>query len=277
MQPVFSHSETSGFKPNNNHKFIELTPYSQVNDWLFFRIGVFMDNTSFKEVTKTDRFEILAMLREAKKRNGSVEFTYGDKILSSHFIELDLSGFQVIAEVDDVTLDSTFSMVIQGSTEKIEFDANLIAHSSAAHQLTFSFPSEIVITQRRSSVRVTIPEQFGFICEGRFRDGYVHRMVIKDLSSRGVQLICSETLPTLTKPGMLLKSMTLNLQNYGQYPVDLTLLNVKEITHFANSSTQSNYFSLACAFSKPSPTLTRRIEDVSMELTLDIKRLQRIR
>lgn len=236
-----------------------------------------MDNTGFKEVTKTDRFEILAMLREAKKRNGSVEFYHGDKILSSNFTELDLSGFQIVAELDDIALDSRFSMVIKGSSEKIEFTSALIAHSPAFHQLTFAFPTEIVITQRRSSVRVVIPEHFGFICEGRFRDGYVHRMAVKDLSPKGVQLICSGALPTLTKPGMLLKSMVLNLQNYGQYPVDLTLLNLKEITHFDATHTQSSYFSLSCSFSKANTTLTRRLEEVLMELTLDIKRLQRIR
>lgn len=236
-----------------------------------------MDNTSYKEVTKSDRFEILAMLREAKKRNGSVEFIHDGKIISSNFIELDLSGFQIIAELEEVVPDTPVAMVIKGSAEKIEFYSTLIARSSVLHRLTFSFPSEIVITQRRSSVRVTIPEQFGFICEGRFRDGYVHRMAIKDLSLKGVQLICAGTLPTLTKPGMLLKSMVLNLQNYGQYPVDLTLLNLKEITHFDAASTQSNYFSLSCAFAKPSVGLTRRIEEVLMELILDIKRLQRTR
>lgn len=236
-----------------------------------------MDNASYKEVTKSDRFEILAMLREAKKRHGSVEFLHDGKIISSNFIDLDLNGFQIIAELDEVATGSPFVMVIQGTTEKIAFNSQLIARSSALHRLTFSFPSEIAITQRRSSVRVTIPEQFGFICEGRFRDGYVHRMAIKDISLRGVQLICSGTLPTLTKPGMLLKSMVLNLQNYGQYPVDLTLLNLKEITHFDAASAQSNYFSLSCAFAKPSMMFTRRMEEVLMELILDIKRLQRTR
>ena len=82
-----------------------------------------MDNASYKEVTKSDRYEILAMLREAKKRNGSVEFMHDDKIISSNFIELDLSGFQIIAELDEVALASPFIMVIQGTTEKIAFNS----------------------------------------------------------------------------------------------------------------------------------------------------------
>ncbi|WP_058959864.1 hypothetical protein [Type-E symbiont of Plautia stali] len=98
-----------------------------------------MDNASYKEVTKSDRYEILAMLREAKKRNASVEFIHDGKIISSNFIELDLSGFQIIAELDEVALDSPFIMVIQGTTEKIAFNSQLIARSATLHRLTFSF------------------------------------------------------------------------------------------------------------------------------------------
>lgn len=236
-----------------------------------------MDNMHFKEVKKDDRFEILAVLREAKKRQARIEFTCDDKIFSSNFHDLDLNGFQIIADLGDIQCGSTFAMVIKGSTEKIEFTSTVIAGPTELHCLTFLFPTEIVITQRRSSVRVTIPEQFGFVCEGRFRDGYVHRMVIKDLSLKGVQLLCSETLPMLTKPGMLLKNMVLNLQNYGNYPVDLTLLNLKEVTHFDTEGVRTSTFSLSCAFAKPGSSFSRRIEELLIELILEIKRLQRTR
>lgn len=236
-----------------------------------------MENTLYKEITKQDRFEILAMMREARKKSGHIEIAYDDKILSCPFLQVDLNGFHV-AWMEELSAISEFlPMVIKGSGEKIEFNAQLQSIDQQAGHLVYGFPEEIVVIQRRQSMRITVPDYYGFRCEGRFRDGFNYTFAIKDLSAHGLQLQCTQPLPNLTRNGMLLKNMTIHLGKFGSWPVDLNLLNMKALTHIDDEGQTVNWHTLSCMFAKPAPAFVRKMEEVVMELILDLKRTKRLR
>ncbi|KQN64124.1 hypothetical protein GKQ23_02240 [Erwinia sp. E602] len=236
-----------------------------------------MTTLSYKEIKKTDRYEILALLREAMKKSGSVEFLVQGRTLSCQFLHIDTQVFSIsrMEELQSVTMP--VEVVIKGSSEKIAFTTFQIVEKEAPDSLTFNFPAEIIVTQRRSDIRITIPERYNFICEGRFRDGFSHRLRVKDLSRNGIGLQYEEALPELTRAGMLLKNMLVDFGNLGQFTMDLTVLSIKEITELSPENREHSYHIFSCAFHKPASGFLRKMEETVMGIMLEEKRMRRLR
>lgn len=236
-----------------------------------------MTTLSYKEIKKTDRYEILALLREAMKKSGSVEFLVQGRTLSCQFLHIDTHAFSISRMEELQSVTTPVEVVIKGSSEKIGFSTFQITEKEAAGSLTFNFPAEIIVTQRRSDIRITIPERYNFICEGRFRDGFSHKLRVKDLSRNGIGLQYEGPLPELTRPGMLLKNMLVDFGNLGQFTVDLTVLSIKEITELSPENREHSYHIFACAFHKPASGFLRKMEETVMGIMLEEKRMRRLR
>lgn len=236
-----------------------------------------MTTLSYKEIKKTDRYEILALLREAMKKSGSVELLVQGRTLSCQFLRIDTHVFTIghIQELQSVT--TPVEVVIKGRSEKIAFSTFQITEQEAPDFLTFSFPAEVIVTQRRSDIRIAIPERHNFICEGRFRDGFSHRMRVKNLSRNGIGLQSEGPLPALTRVGMLLKNMLVDFGSLGQFTMDLKVLSIKEITEQNPANQQHSYHVFSCAFDKPTAALLRKMEETVMGIMLEEKRMRRLR
>lgn len=236
-----------------------------------------MSTLSYKEITKSDRYEILALLREAMKKSGSVEFLVEGRTLSCQFLHIDTQSFSISRMEELQSVTTPVEVVIKGSSEKIGFSTFQVTEKESAETLTFNFPTEIIVTQRRSDIRIAIPERYSFFCEGRFRDGFSHKLRVKDLSRNGIGLQYEQPLPELTRPGMLLKNMLIDLGSLGQFTADLTVLSIKEITALGPLNREQTYHVFSCAFHKPASTFLRKMEDTVMGIMLEEKRTRRLR
>lgn len=236
-----------------------------------------MPTLSYRVMTKTDRYEILALLREAMKKSGSVELELQERTLSCQFLHIDLQSFSIafMEELCDVAIPLEF--VIKGSNERIGFTTSRLAEQNVPGGLAFQFPAEITLAQRRSEIRITIAEHHNFFCEGRFRDGFSHKLRVKDLSRNGIGLIYDRPLPELTRPGILLKNMLLTLGDLDSFTVDLIVLSIKEITSLDEMNKECTHHIFSCQFHKPSPDFSRKMEETVMDIVLEDKRMKRLR
>lgn len=124
-------------------------------------------------------------------------------------LHIDLQTFSVASTEELRTLATPIEVVIKGSDFSIGFSTCQLADTSRTSTLSFDFLKEIKVTQRRNHARIAIDERYNFFCEGRFRDGFNHKLRIKDLSRDGVGLLYEQPLPELTRSGMLLKNMVI--------------------------------------------------------------------
>lgn len=232
---------------------------------------------SYRGMTKTDRYEILALLREAMKTSGSVELKLQERTLSCQFLHIDLQSFSIAFTEELCDITTPLEFVIKGSNERIGFTTTRLAEQNVPGGLAFHFPAEITLAQRRNEIRITIAERHRFFCEGRFRDGFSHRLRVKDLSRNGIGLVYDRPLPELTRSGMLLKNMLLILGDLGQFTVDLTLLSIKEITSLDEANKECTYHIFSCQFHKPSSDFSRKMEEIVMDIVLEDKRIKRLR
>lgn len=232
---------------------------------------------SYKGITKTDRYEILALLREAMKKSGSVEFKLQGRTLSCQFLHIDLQTFSIASMEELCEVTTPLEFVIKGGNERIGFMASLLTEQSVSGVLAFHFPAEITLAQRRHDIRIAIEERHPFFCEGRFRDGFSYKLRVKNLSRNGIGLVYDRPLPELTRSGMLLKNMLLILGDRGQFPVDLTLLSIKEITALDGDNRECTYHIFSCQFHKPSVAFSRKMEEIVMDIMLEQKRMKRLR
>lgn len=236
-----------------------------------------MLTSKYKELIKNDRYEILALLRESMKKNGTVEFVLPGGTLSSQFLHIDLKSLSVAYLEDLHSVTTPVEVVIKGRSERISFTTRKSEAECQRETLLFDFPIEITITQRRSLTRIAIDESYNFFCEGRFRDGFNYKLRIKDLSRDGIGLLYERQLPDLTRSGILLKNMIILLGKWNSYPVDLMLSDIKEITSFDNENNKKIYYIISCRFQKPSKSLSRKIEEIIMDILLEQKKIKRLR
>ncbi|CCG88397.1 PilZ domain-containing protein [Erwinia piriflorinigrans] len=233
----------------------------------------------YKELKRTDRYEILALLRESMKQSGSVEFMLPERAFSCQFLSIDLQRFTV-ANLDELSMLTTpVEVVIKGNRERISFTTSQSVDKSSFGTLSFDFPQEVVITQRRSHHRIAIPEHYNFFCEGRFRDGFIYKLRIKDLSLKGIGLHYPHPLPGLTRPGILLTGMVIMLgeKEQDKYMINIILSGIKEVTALDSENRKYSYHIISCRFQRPSKAFNRKIEEIIMHILLEQKKLKRLR
>ena len=222
---------------------------------------------------KQDRFEILAVLREAFKKNSRIEISCNKGIVISRLCKIDLDGLTIPYDKKIINGNQTLHFSIQNNISKIEFRTPTIQLSPAENEgaLHLPMPQKINITQRRKDLRIDVLEDYNFFCHGRFKNGEPYKMQIKNISKGGCALIIPKIVDYPALNGSILKNTVLDFDSYGKIPTDIFIINIKEISEIDINNQKKTYLHLACNFRSISH-IERELDDMLMNLILNQKK-----
>lgn len=222
---------------------------------------------------KKDRFEILAVLREAFKKNSRIEISCNKGIVISRLCKIDLNGLAIPFNKKIVNGNQTLHFSIQNNISNIEFKtaATQLVCADNEALLHIPMPQKINITQRRKDLRIDVSEDHNFFCHGRFKNGESYKLQIKNISKGGCALIVSPVIDAPALIGSILKNTVLDFESYGKISTDIFIINIKEISEIDINNQKKSYLHLACNF-RNIGHIARELDDILMNLILHQKK-----
>ncbi|MTH44817.1 flagellar brake protein [Intestinirhabdus alba] len=198
---------------------------------------------------KDDKYEIIAILREAIFRNSRLELKYNNESHITWVIKVDYTHFTIFCR-EARPPEKPFSFILHSDEGVISFSARYYKMLPAEKgiELVFFLPDIIFTVQRRQYQRFSVLSDHRFYCFGRYKNGENYALRIKNFSHGGCALIARSPNPRFLYRNALIKSARLDFGSLGDLPLDLKVVAVVPLEEFDENKQLYSCYQISCQF-----------------------------
>lgn len=178
-------------------------------------------------MAKNNKFEIVAIIREALLRKTKVELRFKETSLVTQLEKVDFDYF-VIAYNSEIPLSSIQSFILHSNSGIIRFNARFSQSltDKLGCGLAYRIPEMVLLVQRRQHERFSFLQGYHFYCSGRYKNGENYSLQIKNISRGGCALISQKVNDRFLYKNALIKAASLDFEQFGYLQCDRSFLNI---------------------------------------------------
>ncbi|EPJ5579897.1 PilZ domain-containing protein [Citrobacter farmeri] len=223
-------------------------------------------------MAKNNKFEIVAIIREALLRKTKVELRFKETSLVTQLEKVDFDYF-VIAYNSEIPLSSIQSFILHSNSGIIRFNARFSQSltDKLGCGLAYRIPEIVLLVQRRQHERFSFLQGYHFYCSGRYKNGENYSLQIKNISRGGCALISQKVNARFLYKNALIKAASLDFEQFGYLQCDLRVVNVVAVNEFDENNQLYSCQQISCKFEFKHPREALDVEKIIIHFLMNNK------
>lgn len=238
-----------------------------------------VDNNTKEQFARRNKMAICATLRGLQKQNTTVMVYHTHGQFISKILSVDADEDEFLFDLGALERENSRALfagelefMAESAGAKIEFRSTIIRADEYDDLPAFcaAIPDVLYNIQRRNFFRINSPAWPPMMCRGELPDNNQFEFSLKDLSLGGLSMYTDnkETVAQF-KPGMVLKSVDVDLASYGQFCLDLQFVNHATTKVLDGKGDVRQIERLSFKFVSLTAVQERGLQQVITELELD--------